>query len=79
MRISTLKLTISISFVACAFVMFLLCCFESLIGTLIVGALWVIFYFVMTAIYAKCPHCGQPLGKNYLQIETCPHCENFLD
>ena len=79
MKISTLKLTIGITFLLCMVAVCAFCCFESLIGALISGAVWVAFYFIMSKIFARCPYCGQPLGKNYLQIETCPHCENFLD
>ena len=79
MRISTLKLTVTISFLVAMTGVFISCCFESLLGALILGAVWFLFYLIMTKIYAKCPYCGKPLGKNYLQIDTCPHCENFLD
>ena len=79
MRISTLKLTVSISFFATMLAIFIICCFESLIGALIVGAAWVLFYVIMTAIYARCPNCGKHLGKYYLQLDTCPHCESLLD
>ena len=79
MRISTLKLTVSISFFASALVIFIVCCLESLVGALLVGAAWFLFYMIMTAVYAKCPNCGKPLGKNFLQIDNCPHCDSLLD
>ena len=79
MRISTLKLTVSISFFATMLVIFIVCCLKSLLGALIAGAVWVLFYLIMTALYAKCPNCGKPLGRYYLQIDTCPHCDSLLD
>ena len=79
MRISTLKLTVSISFFASALVIFIICCFESLLGALIVAAAWVLFALIMTAIFARCPNCGKHLGKQFLQMDTCPHCDSLLD
>ena len=79
MRISTLKLTIAGSFFACMAIVCLLCCFENLAGALIALAVEGVFYIVMTKLFARCPHCGKPLGKNYLQIAFCPHCEMPLD
>ena len=79
MRISTLKLTVSISFLVAMTGVFISCCFESLLGAIILGAVWALFYLIMTKLFAKCPHCGKPLGKNYLQIDLCPHCELPLD
>lgn len=79
MSIRTLKTTVSISFLVCMAAICILCCFESLVGALLAGAVWVVFYLIISALYAKCPHCGKRLGKNYLQLEICPHCEHPLD
>ncbi len=79
MRISTLKLTIGISFLVCMVAICVSCCLESLIGAMICGAVWALFYFVMTKLFARCPYCKKSLGKNYLKEDTCPHCEMLLD
>jgi len=79
MRISTLKLTIGISFFVCMVAVCVLCCFESLVGALIALAVWGVFYLVMTALFARCPYCKKPLGKGFLKEDTCPHCEMLLD
>ena len=79
MRISTLKLTVSISFFATTTLIFIICCLESLAGALIAAAVWLLFFLLMTKLYAKCPNCGKPLGKNFLQMDTCPHCDTLLD
>jgi len=79
MRISTLKLTIGISFFVCMVAIYVICCLESLVGALLAGALWVLFYFVMKKKFARCPYCKKPLGKDFLKEDTCPHCGEQLD
>ena len=79
MKISTLKLTIGISFLGCLAIICAFCCFESLIGALITCAVWAVFYVVMTKLFARCPYCKKPLSKNYLQEDLCPHCQMLLD